>query len=73
MSLMSVETAIDRIKITDPASPLAVFSVGDRLEVSFAKTVKTQERIRTGDLNYLGTFSRAQSRDGLKIQFKNIK
>jgi hypothetical protein len=58
MSISSLEVALRRIELSTPESPIAVFKtkIIDRVDAVFAGTVKTQEAIRYGHRDYIGTF-----------------
>jgi len=65
MSVGSVSTIIGRIKIASVLSPIAVFRkksiLGNNLDAVFADTVKTQEKIEAGNINYIGTFDKTMN------------
>lgn len=60
MTISTISDAYDRISTADPSSPLALFRAKrvDFVDVMFANTVYTQQRIQVGDINHLGTFHR---------------
>lgn len=60
MTISTISDAYDRISTADPSSPLALFrpKKSDCVDVMFANTVYTQQRIQAADINYLGTYHR---------------
>ncbi|WP_444941228.1 hypothetical protein ACJJI3_01410 [Microbulbifer sp. ZKSA004] len=58
MTVATIPEALQRISTTEPCSPLAVFRTkrDDQVDVMFANTIRTQQRIEWGDINYLGSF-----------------
>jgi len=60
MTVATISEALNRISMTCPSSPLAVFRTKrpECVDAMFANTVLTQMQIRNGHIDYLGTFHR---------------
>jgi hypothetical protein len=71
MSIGTVSTIIERIKVATVASPIAVFVEKNTkgsilLNAVFADTVKTKARIESGDDNYIGAFNRTMNLEKIR-------
>lgn len=68
MSLCTLKTTMARIKSAVPSSAIAVFRCNDaeKLDVVFAATVLTQDKIKAGDPNLIGVYDGTMDQDAIK-------
>jgi len=75
MSIGTVKTIIDRIKVATVLSPIAVFKeTNDEaievLNAVFADTVETRKRIANNYYGYIGTFDRTMNMADIRKQLR---
>lgn len=57
MTISSVDVIMGRIHTAMYDSPIAVFKSKGKLDAVFAATAKTQNRIKSGDVNLIGVYN----------------
>lgn len=73
MSVCTFGQAVERVKAATPGSPVAVFDVrvANKVNVVFANTVATQQRIRAGDVTLVGVFHNKMEDGAVKDKLRS--
>lgn len=72
MTVMSTDLILERVKVAEKESPIAVFQDenGD-LDAVFAATIGTQERIKNDDPDLVGVFHKYQRISTVRARLNN--